>query len=227
MDTNFRLKQDMGVRALEFSQANPSDALRYGEFVGELGSAVSDGRDLIHQYGEGRDAAHAAKEERQVLRKEALATFRDIVRIGKTVAVEVPALTGYFRVGRANISLEALLGRGRQFAAKVAEHQDQFAGFGFGPERLAAFIRTLDALAGGVDRGSAAKGSHVGATADMRRIGNRILYFVDVLDAVNRLRFQDDPEKLAAWISASSVAWPNNKAARKARREKGQDEGVA
>lgn len=227
MNRTFRLKQDMGVRALGFCQAHPADTPRYGEAVSELAAAVGDGRALITRFGEGRSAAHAAKEEREVIRGEILDTLRDIVRIGVPVAVEVPSLKGYFRVGRVNASLEALLARGRQYADKVAEHQDRFTGFGFGPERLAAFNAVLDSLAAALTRGNAATDSHVGATADMSRVGNRIMYFVDVLDAINRLQFAGEPLKLAAWVAASAVSWPGTKAAREARKEKGKDEGVA
>ncbi len=40
-----------------------------------------------------------------------------------------------------------------------------------------------------------------------------LVQVVNVMDGLNRFRFADDAEKLAAWVSASNVAQPSRKKA--------------
>jgi hypothetical protein len=54
-------------------------------------------------------------------------------------------------------------------------------------------------------QGVEARRQHVGATADLKVLGDKIAQVVEVMDGIQRLRFARDPERLAAWESASNV----------------------
>lgn len=214
MTREFRKKHDMGSSALAFCEAHPASIPRFTEFVATLATAVTEGRKYLQQFGEGRAAARATVGHRQVTRAQMHVTMREITAIGQALASTRPELRRYFLLQQSGGSHVSRLSRGRQFAAKVAELQDEFTGFGFGPERLAAFTALLDAYEATLTRSSAARGAHVGASAEMDAIGTSLLATVAALDAINIVRFRDDPENLAAWKSASTVSWPEAKRGR-------------
>ena len=56
-----------------------------------------------------------------------------------------------------------------------------------------------------VRQGAEGRRQHIGATADLRVVADEIVRVVQVLDGFQRLRFARDPERLAAWVGASSV----------------------
>ncbi|MDX2120430.1 MAG: hypothetical protein SF070_05095 [Gemmatimonadota bacterium] len=219
MNSSFRLKQEMGARALQFCQAQPADSPRYTELVGQLEAALTEGRSLVPQFGDGLDDRHAAAQHRLTLRDEIHTFIRRLVKSGQGVAREVESLNGYFRVGSLDVSDLRLVGRGRQYLEVVEQHRERFAGLGFGPVEVASFHEVLDALEQTRLRSSAARGSHTSATREMRRVGTRIMRTVELLDALNMNRFAGDSNTLAAWVAASSIPWPRSKAAEQQRKE--------
>jgi hypothetical protein len=52
------------------------------------------------------------------------------------------------------------------------------------------------------------RAAHVGARAELDAVGSEIMLIVRQLDALNRFRFRQDAESLAAWKSARDIAWP-------------------
>lgn len=211
MYTRFRLELAMGVRALEHCQANPADTPQFKEFVGSLTQAVTDGRAYASQFGSGIDTARASVAERKKVRGQVKHQLLDITRIGRSIAEEIPALQAYFRGFKTNASHAAMIALARGYAAKVAELQDRYTAFGFGPDALAAFSAAVDSFEQSVNRTHAARRSHIGARAEMALIAARIMTSVEGIDAVNQMRFRDDPEKLEAWNSAKNVAWHNGR----------------
>ena len=219
MNSSFRLKQEMGARALQFCQAQPADSPRYTELVGQLEAALTEGRSLVPQFGDGLDDRHAAAQHRLTLRDEIHTFIRRLVKSGQGVAREVVSLNGYFRVGSLDVSDVRLVGRGRQYLEVVEQHRERFAGLGFGPEEVTSFHQALDALEQTRLRSSAALGSQTSATREMRRVGNRIVRTVELLDAMNMNRFSGDSNTLAAWVAASSIPWPRSKNGVEGRKE--------
>jgi hypothetical protein len=66
-------------------------------------------------------------------------------------------------------------------------------------------LKTLDRFGEAVAQGVEARRQHVGASADLDAIADEIVQVVQVMVGFQRLRFAHDPERLAAWESASSV----------------------
>ncbi len=78
------------------------------------------------------------------------------------------------------------------------------------PEGLVGEVTTaLAAYEHAVDNKSTGRSAHVGASADLLAVTDRIMQLIQQLDALNRLRFRDDPEMLAAWRSAHDIDWPH------------------
>ena len=56
-----------------------------------------------------------------------------------------------------------------------------------------------------IEQASAGRQQHAGATADLRAVAAEIVALVERINALNRHRFRDDPDLLAAWDSARKV----------------------
>ena len=48
----------------------------------------------------------------------------------------------------------------------------------------------------------------MGASAELKSVADEIVQIVRVMDGLNRYRFMNDAERLAAWESASNIAGP-------------------
>jgi hypothetical protein len=69
-------------------------------------------------------------------------------------------------------------------------------------EDLQKALKEFDAA---VELGNVGRARHVGASAKLRVVAREIVRRVQLLDAINRLRFRNDPDLLAAWIAVSKV----------------------
>jgi hypothetical protein len=70
-------------------------------------------------------------------------------------------------------------------------------------DSLRVCLEEFDACVARSDEG---RRMHVTATAELEAAADEIVRVVRVLDGFNRLRFANDPEQLAAWESATSLA---------------------
>jgi hypothetical protein len=59
-----------------------------------------------------------------------------------------------------------------------------------------------------VERGTDGRRAHVGAQAELDAIADEVVQVVRLMDGLNRFRFANDPESLAAWDSASNTFGP-------------------
>lgn len=81
---------------------------------------------------------------------------------------------------------------------------------------LANLVRMLDQFDAAVERGAAGRQTHVGASTELAAtelaaVADEVVKIVNLMDGLNRFRFGNDPERLAAWESASNVqAAPRN-----------------
>jgi len=72
--------------------------------------------------------------------------------------------------------------------------------------------KLLDDLAKALDRFEAesnainlSRRAHIGARVELAEVAANLTDLVNVLDAFNRYRYQEDPEQLAVWNAARSV----------------------
>ncbi len=60
-----------------------------------------------------------------------------------------------------------------------------------------------------VEEADAGRRQHVGAVAEQEKVAVEIIRLVKVMNGLNRFRFANDAEKLAAWESASNLVIPD------------------
>jgi hypothetical protein len=77
---------------------------------------------------------------------------------------------------------------------------------------LESLTQALEQFDRAVERGTVGRRAHVGARAELDAIGLEVGQVVRLIDGLNRFRFANDPESLAAWESASNTFGPVRKA---------------
>ena len=70
---------------------------------------------------------------------------------------------------------------------------------------LKVFGDLLDQFDAAVAPGAKGRTAHKGATKQLRALAIEVAAVIRVMDARNRQRFQDNPQLLESWISASTV----------------------
>jgi len=72
---------------------------------------------------------------------------------------------------------------------------------------LESLGQSLDQFDETVERGAEGRRVHIGA-ADLEAVVGEVVQIVRLLDGLNRFRFADQPDLLAAWGAASNVVGP-------------------
>jgi hypothetical protein len=70
---------------------------------------------------------------------------------------------------------------------------------------LEHLVQSLDQLDEAIEQAAEGRLAHVGASAELDTVADDVVQLVRAMDGMNRYRFANEPEALAAWVSASSV----------------------
>lgn len=209
MDAKSRRKIQMGQSAFRFSSANPDTSAGYTAALAQLADRLTRADQIASQQLEGlRDvrAASARKVElRRVLKNAHLA---HVVQVGKIASREDPDLAGTFIFRPGTASFLAFRTAARAMAAEAQTHKEVLVKHGLAESVLENLMQALDQFDAAVEQGLQGRQAHVGASAELKSLADEIVQIVRVMDGLNRYRFMNDAERLAAWESASNIAGP-------------------
>ena len=80
--------------------------------------------------------------------------------------------------------------------------------YGLSTAQLDGLATLLTRFEEATDLANAGRRHHVGARAELGAISAELTRVNGVRDVLNQTRFRDDPNLLAGWDSARSLAWP-------------------
>lgn len=134
------------------------------------------------------------------------------LKAGSQLVVVEPDVVAVFGNAKAvNRVLRTLLERARWRSGheiRDAAHRDLLIRYGMPETFLDELGAALDRFEQSLNDKHNGRAAHVGARADLEAVTAEIMLIVRQLDALNRFRFRNDTESLAAWKSARDVAWP-------------------
>ena len=90
-------------------------------------------------------------------------------------------------------------------AAEAESRKDLLIKHGLSEEVLSSLKVALDEFQSVVEQGSAGRLAHVGAHAELDAIADEVFQIVKVMNGLNRIRFAQQPDLWAKWVSASNV----------------------
>lgn len=206
MKARTRRKLEMGDKALLFSRANPDSSPGYGVALSQLENQVMRADLLATQQFEGIRLVRASTARKAELRGMLTRTqLAYLDRLGKIAAKEVPELERTLALSPAASTFHAFRTAARSLVAEAQSHREVLLRYGLVESVLDEAGQALDQFDIALQQGADARRAHVGASSELEAVAEEIGQVVRVMDALNRYRFRDDGERLAAWASASSV----------------------
>ncbi|HKT59641.1 MAG TPA: hypothetical protein VJQ46_06295 [Gemmatimonadales bacterium] len=196
----------MTGRAVQFSEANPDTDPGQAVLEARLKEVRSRMEMVAAAQRRGLTAVHTASLEKRRSRRESLAgPIAHLSEIGRLAAKDHPELVALFRYKPSKDTLAAHLTAARTMQAQASEHKEVLSKYGMSDAVLAVFGQLLDQFDAAVKLGNEGRGTHTGATRELRALAREARRTVRAMDARNRYRFKNDEQKLGAWISASTV----------------------
>jgi hypothetical protein len=214
MNKRNRVRAAMGRRAYATASANPDASEGYVIALTHLGALLG----TVDQ-AEASQRAGLVQVRKATVRKEELITMMrqaHVAHISGVVQVAADAAPGlkedirYKPSGKNLRGVRTALGG---MAAAAEANKDVLVKYGLAQSVLDSLRSCLQEFDAWVARGDEGRRLHVTATAELVAATDDIVRVVRVLDGFNRLRFANDPEQLAAWKSATSLAPETSKPA--------------
>lgn len=206
MDADTRRKVEMGTRSVDFSEEHLDSDPGQAVTLAKLKALVAEAIALVTAQREGQLDVQTGSSQKKALRRAMIAMpIRHLRKLGKVAAQEQPELGNAFQFKPGGSTYLAFQTGARAMAMEAETHRELLAKHGLAPAVLEGFFRSLDAFDAAMALGNAGRTAHIGATLGLHRVAAEIVRTVQVMDARNRQRFQDDERLLGSWLSASRV----------------------
>ena len=204
-----RVKLDMAARVRDFIRAHPTEASEEGIALARLEELLARGDELALQQRAGILAVRTSTLKRQSLRHRLQDTLlRYLISVGTVAARDNVALIAEFRRLEGNLNHRAFLAAVRAMLAKAETFKELLVAKGMSPSLLEDLQVAVAELGDTLEASREGRRDHVGASAELRAIGQELVEATDILDGLVRYRFGEDTELMAAWDSARNVFGP-------------------
>jgi hypothetical protein len=211
MNIEIGRRMDTLTRVITFSEAYPEDSEGYRVMLSRLKEGAARVEALATQQRAGLLDTRAATAQKKKLRS--LIQHHLLVpmaRVAIAAAAEAPELGLLFRPPASNAGRVTWRTAAHAIATEAAARKDLLLRHGMSEAMLKDLVDALDQYDAALGRGNVGRSAHVGATADLEAVQRSNMQVIDLLDGLNRYRFRDNPELLAAWASARNVVGPFN-----------------
>ena len=206
MDARSRKRLEMGASALEFSRAHPGSSPGYAAAVSRLEDCLTRAEQGAARQMGGQAEVHGAVQRKNELRRLMQSThLAHVIEAGRSAGKALPELAQNFVFRPGTSTYTAFRTAARGMVAEAQTHKEVLVQHGLSEEVLDNLVQALDQFDDAVEQGLTGRQTHVGASAEIRSLANEVVQVVRVIDGLNRYRFMNDAEALAAWESASSV----------------------
>ena len=222
MNSDTRLRLEMGTRVRGFNRDHPSDNPGHSAAVARLEEQLARAEVLAQQERTGRLTVRGAVLDKVERRRTIRDNLRLLAGIADAAGGEQVGISTRLTMPHNTTSHHAYLTAAKVALAQVTAQRDLFLKYGMPATFLDEFSVAVGQYQEALNQKSAAQTAHVGARADLDQVAGEVMHTVEQLDALNRHRFRGNHELLAAWKSARNVPWPAHKPAAegKARGEK-------
>ena len=217
MDTLDTKRMEMFIRVQEnrqeFAQAALADS--YGaELFEQLGQGIEDLRARSYDQSRGQSSVRESFASMAATRDELVQQLDAIYQTARVLVVKRPELEDKFRSPR-GLGGEALLTLARTYGNDAFPLKAELVKRGLGTD----FIADLDAAAVAFNTArnerAQGRGRQVEATAEIDRLVDLGLQLVRELRVLVLNIYDNDPAKLALWVSASHIERPPRRSRRK------------
>ena len=206
-DVRRKLEMVEGVRA--FNASHPTEDASHALVVAKFEEKFKRAETLATQERAGRIASKAASKRRRDLRRGMQSELlHHLLKVGELAGKERPDLAAKFQVTSRGAAHQVFMTAARAILTDAQEVRDVLVQNGMAAtmfDELAKAVDEFEAASNAVRNGRA---DHVGAAAELKVVAGELVDLVVLLNGINRFRFRDNPELLAAWDSARNVVGP-------------------
>jgi hypothetical protein len=209
MNARVRRNHARARSAASFGKAHPDPSPGFSAAQGALETGVERADALATQQRNGTIIEGAANGRKNRYREKVLPpVLSHLIRVAVVASKEVPELALKFQLPNDDsyASFRTAIG-GMAEAARV--HLDLMVRYGLVESLLTTLEQTIVQMDQATVEEDEGRRAHVGASADLEVVAQDLVKLVKVMDGLNRFRFAEDAEKLAAWDSASNVITHN------------------
>jgi hypothetical protein len=199
---------DTAGRVIAYCHEHPDPNPISGTAVTTLETLTGRMGGLLEQYRSGLRAADYSVKGKKRIRREVRSDLEDVQRFTDVAATRQPELALRFTLPGSTVNQKAFLATSRSILALVAANRDLLLTYGMPetlPERIAQGLNQYESVE---VKKAVSTQSHVGASAEIEKVRHEMLLVLRHLDALQRVRFADNAEMLAAWRSARDPHGP-------------------
>lgn len=223
MKASVRRTIEMSKRVLSYSLAHPDPSPGYSAALERLQKAVAEADLLAARQQDGFKSHRAATGSKQSLRRKIRRNLLiHVCRVGEAAASEVPELTAKFQLTRESVPYLAFRTAARGILAEAQSRRELLVRYGLLDASVENLVKSLDQFDQAIEQGDSARRAHVGASAELDALAEELTQISRLMDGINRSRFDNDPDALAQWQSASNVIGPPRSAGQSDGRAGGQ-----
>jgi hypothetical protein len=206
MNAECRRTYETGTRVGRFSDAQPDSDAGNQLSAAKVKEMVARMEQVATAQRAGLIDVHAAAMEKRRLRREMLAgPIAHMAEVGAFAAREQHELRSTFRFKPGGDTYVAFRTAAGNMLSEAEAHKEVLAKHGLSESVLALFAELLNQFDAAVALGANGRTTHKGATRQLQVLATELAAVIRMMDARNRQRFQDNPQLLESWISASTV----------------------
>lgn len=212
MKDRTRRMLDAVNKVYALSKAHMSEIQGYVEAVQEMGEKLARADALAAQQEAGELQANAAKAMKDAHREAIVADHVvHLVRIARVALPRDPEIRRLFRRPTRTVNRQEFVAAVRAMLEEAVKYREIFVREGMAETFAEDLEAQLTRYLAAVEKKGLSEAQRVGAVAGLPEVTKELMALVRRLDAINRKRWQDNPELLAAWRSAKDVTWPHPK----------------
>lgn len=206
MNAVTRRKLDMGDKALNFSIAHPDPSPGYQAALAGLEQRLARAKQLGEAQQQGIDQRKAANHRKSEIRNQMRkGQLRHLARVAKVAARETNELDGKLVLHARPRSYRSFRGLAGTMLAEAQTDKELLVKYGLADSVLDSLVQSLGEFDRMVTESTEAFRAHVGARAELDVLGEEVVDFVGVMDALNRVRFAKVHAVLEEWEAVSNV----------------------
>lgn len=209
MNAKNRRRIEMGTRALNFSRAHSDASPGYAAALSRLEERLARADQLATQQRDGIiEVRSSSAQKRDLRRSMRRGQLTHLARVADIAAKELPELSQKFILAPMSSPYLAFRTAARGMAAEAQSRKELLVQHGLAGTVLESLVAALDEFDRAIERGTDGRREHVGASAELDTVADEVVQIVRMMDGLNRFRFANDAESLAAWESSSNTFGP-------------------
>ncbi|MBK6781480.1 MAG: hypothetical protein IPI38_17120 [Gemmatimonadetes bacterium] len=212
MRHKLRIKLDAAARVIDFYRRHPDDAAAVQAARERLQVLLARVSAMILSQQASQDEMRVAMAEREAAGEEMAGHITHLARLTAAIATAVERPELRLSPRPAHERKGTVLARAREALMRGEDHRELLVEYGMPPALLAQLADAIARYQAAEERRARCSDLSLRATATFVAAAQEAHGTILHLDALNRMQFADDLERLMAWHQAATLRWNEREA---------------